>query len=409
MIKPHTRLIFSGLARMKINCDGKQTNVNRFNQSRPLRIAQIAPLYESVPPQLYGGTERVVSFMTEELVSRGHEVTLFASGDSSTAARLEAVCPKGLRLAGQADLAPILQLPMLSGIYESARERFDIIHSHLEYWAFPFQAMTMVPTVSTMHSRLDIQHLQPVYSYYGRAPLVSISDAQRKPLPAMNWVGTVGHGLPRDLLRFSDGPGGYLAFLGRISPEKRPDTAIEIARRAGIPLKIAAKIDDADRDYFDTLIKPQLAPPDIEYIGEINKSEKGDFLGGALALLFPIDWPEPFGLTMIEALACGTPVIARPCGSVPEVLTDGVTGYMASDVGGLVAAVGRIDRLSRSRCRAEFERRFTVEVMVDGYEKIYAGLIESKGTPVDWSARNNGSPQRAAATISGAVPGGPTT
>jgi len=389
---------------MKNNSDGKQTDINRFSQSRPLRIAQIAPLHESVPPQLYGGTERVVSFITEELVSRGHEVTLFASGDSTTAARLEAVCPRGLRLEGKSELAPVLQLPVLSAIYESARERFDIIHSHLEYWAFPFQTMTTVPTVSTMHSRLDTPHLHPVYSYYRRAPLVSISNAQRKPLPAMNWVGTVGHGLPRGLLRFNDGPGRYLAFLGRISPEKRPDTAIEIARRSGIPLKIAAKVDAADRGYFEGVIKPLLAPPDIEYIGEIDRSEKSEFLGGALALLFPIDWPEPFGLTMIEALACGTPVIARPCGSVPEVLTDGVTGYIASGVDGLAAAVGRVDRLSRRACRAEFERRFTVDAMVDGYEKVYAELLEGKAAPLASTVRNNGSSE-----LSGSVPGGPAT
>jgi glycosyltransferase involved in cell wall biosynthesis len=400
-----------GLIGMNISFDGKQTNVSRSSSSTILRIAQIAPLYESVPPRLYGGTERVVSFITEELASRGHEVTLFASGDSKTAATLEAVCQKGLRLAGTAELGPTLQLPMLSNIYESAGKRFDIIHSHLEYWAFPFNKMTRVPTVSTIHSRLDIPHLHPLYNYYRQAVLVSISDAQRKPLPGMNWAGTVGHGLPRDLLHFSDGSGKYLAFLGRISPEKRPDLAIEIARRAGIPLKIAAKVDNVDRDYFETLIKPQLAPPDIEYIGEISKTEKSDFLGGALALLFPIDWPEPFGLTMIEAMACGTPVIARPCGSVPEVLTDGLTGFIAADLDDLVAAVAKVDRLSRRKCRQEFERRFSVEVMVDKYERIYRNLIDAAANREAWSgpARANDGQQPSAVTFSGSAPGAPTT
>jgi glycosyltransferase involved in cell wall biosynthesis len=343
---------------------------------RRLRIAQLAPLHESVPPQLYGGTERVVSFITEELCDRGHDVTLFASGDSITAAKLEAVCPVGLRLSGRTDLSPGLQLPMLSSVYNNAREHFDVIHSHLDFWTFPFETFSTVPTVSTMHGRLDDADCHPVYSCYPGAALVSISDSQREPLPGMNWVATVPHGLPRDLLPFSDRTGNYLAFLGRISPEKGPDTAIEVALRAGIPLKIAAKVDTVDRDYFEAIIRPLLNPPAIEYIGEITDSEKGEFLGGALALLFTIDWPEPFGLTMIEAMACGTPVIARPCGSVPEVLNPGVSGFIANEIDDLVAAVRLADALPRIRCREEFERRFTAETMVDRYEAVYTKLID---------------------------------
>lgn len=347
------------------------------NQPRMrLRVAQIAPLYERIPPELYGGTERVVSYITEELVRRGHEVTLFASGDSRTGASLAAGCPRSLRLAGKPELGAFLQLPMLSDVYEGAANRFDIIHSHIDYWTFPFaRLMPDVPTVSTMHGRLDIEDLQPVYRRYQSAPVVSISDAQRGPLPFMNWIATAYHGLPRELLSFSPGPGKYLAFLGRISPEKRPDIAIEVARKAGIPLKLAAKVDVVDRDYFETVIKPRLSPPDVEYIGEISESEKSEFLGNALALLFTIDWPEPFGLAMIEAMACGTPVVARPCGSVPEIINPGLTGFIAAEIDDLVAAVRRVPELSRASCRKEFEARFTAETMVDRYEQVYRQLI----------------------------------
>lgn len=349
---------------------------NSHSEARRLRIAQIAPLYERIPPKLYGGTERVVSYITEELVRRGHQVTLFASGDSLTGAKLVPGCPQSLRLAGKPELGAFLQLPMLSNVYEGAVSRFDIIHSHIDYWSFPFARLTKVPTVATMHGRLDVEELHPVYARYRGIPLVSISDAQRKPLPLMNWVETIYHGVPRDLLCFNSGPGKYLAFLGRISPEKRPDVAIEVARRVGIPLKIAAKVDVVDRAYFEAFIKPLLSLPDVEYIGEISDSEKSEFLGNALAFMFTIDWPEPFGLAMIEALACGTPVIARPCGSIPEVIRPGVTGFIVNTADEMVEAIGRIDELSRAACRREFETRFTAEIMVEQYERIYHRLIE---------------------------------
>jgi glycosyltransferase involved in cell wall biosynthesis len=344
--------------------------------SRPLRIAQIAPLFERVPPKLYGGTERVVSYLTEELVRRGHDVTLFASGDSVTRAKLAPGYSTALRLAGKSDLGTFLQLPMVGDVYENARARFDIIHSHIDYWSFPFaQLIKYPPTVATMHGRLDIEDLRPIYNHYRWIPAVSISDAQRIPLPFMNWVETIYHGLPHDLLSFSPGPGKYLAFLGRISPEKRPDLAIEIARKAGIQLKIAAKVDPVDRAYYEAVVEPRISPPDIEYIGEINETEKNEFLGNALALMFPIDWPEPFGLTMIESMACGTPVVARPCGSVPEIIKPGVSGIIGTTVEELVAAVAKAASLPRKGCRAEFDARFTVEVMADNYERLFRRLI----------------------------------
>lgn len=349
-----------------------------------LRIAQIAPLYERIPPKLYGGTERVVSYITEELVRRGHDVTLFAAGDAQTTARLHAACPQALRLAGKQELGGFLQLPMLSDVYENA-EDFDVIHSHIDYWSFPFARLSKTPSVSTMHGRLDLEALKPIYARYKTVPLISISDGQRMTVPFMNWISTVHHGLPRDLLNCSKGPGKYLAFLGRISPEKRPDLAIDIARKAGIPIKLAAKVDVVDRAYFDQVIKPRLAFPDVEYIGEINESQKNEFLGNALALMFTIDWPEPFGLAMIEALACGTPVIARPCGSVPEVLRNGVSGIMATEFDDLVQAVKNIDSISREGCRKEFETRFTAAVMAVQYEHIFHSLISAR--------RNESSPQ----------------
>ena len=342
---------------------------------KPLRIAQLAPLYERVPPKLYGGTERVVSYLTEELVRRGHKVTLFASGDSITRAKLHSGYPESLRLAGNNDYGVFAHFPMISDAFKDAEKHFDLIHGHIDYWTFPLAELSKVPTVSTFHGRLDLEQLMPVFSRYRKIPVVSISDSQRKPLPFMNWQATVYHGLPRDLLRLGAGQGKYLAFLGRMSPEKGPDLAIEIARKAGIPLKMAAKVDALDKAYYESAIKPLLSPPDIEYIGEINEVEKNDFLGNAMALLFPVRWPEPFGLAMIEAMACGTPVVTRPWGSVPEIVKSGVSGYLAESVPDLLDALHKALELPREGVRAEFESRFTVEQMVDGYERVYRRLV----------------------------------
>jgi len=353
------------------------TNSSYDSAMPRLRIAQIAPLYERIPPKLYGGTERIVSYITEELVRRGHDVTLFAAGDAQTSARLHAACPQALRLAGKPELGAFLQLPMLSDVYENADD-FDVIHSHIDYWSFALARLSKTPTVSTMHGRLDLEDLKPIYSRYQAMPVISISNGQRAPVAFMNWVGTVYHGLPRDLLSYSKGPGKYLAFLGRISPEKRPDLAIDIARKAGIPIKLAAKVDVVDRMYFEQVIKPRLSLPGVEYIGEINESQKNEFLGNALALMFTIDWPEPFGLAMIEALACGTPVVARPCGSVPEVLRNGVSGLIATEFDDLVKAVQNIESVPREGCRKEFETRFTADVMATQYEHIFHNLIGTR-------------------------------
>jgi glycosyltransferase involved in cell wall biosynthesis len=358
--------------KLLINADRRSGNRRR------LRIAQIAPLYEPVPPKLYGGTERVVSYITEELVRRGHDVTLFAAGDSQTKARLAPGCERALRLLGKPELGASLQLGMLADIFTEARRRFDIIHSHIDYWSFPFARLSQTPTISTMHGRLDIEDLHAVYRSFPEAALVSISDNQRDPLPGMNWAATIHHGLPPELLQFNPQRGKYLAFIGRISPEKRPDLAIEVALRSGVPIKIAAKVDVVDREYFAEVIEPLIKPPLVEYIGEIGDAQKSEFLGGALALMFTIDWPEPFGLAMIEALACGTPVIARPCGSVPEVIRDGVTGFIAKEVDEMVAAVDKIGSISREGCRREFDERFSVQVMVDKYETVYHRLLEGK-------------------------------
>ena len=347
-----------------------------LEQVRPrLRIAQVAPLYESVPPKLYGGTERVVAYLTEELIRRGHDVTLFASGDSTAHAKIEATYPTSLRVCGLVPWAHALHLPMLSRVFEQAA-RFDIIHCHLDYWSFPLARTVTTPTITTLHGRLDIEVEGQIYGFYSEARLISVSDAQRAPLPNQNWMGTVYHGLPKDQLRFSPGPGQYLAFLGRIAPEKRVDLAIEVSRRTGIPLKIAAKVDAVDREYFETTIRPLLHTQGVEFIGEITEPQKSDFLGNAIALLFPVDWPEPFGLVMIEALACGTPIIARPYGSVPEIVRHGLTGFVFSEIDDLVAAARQVTIISRRACRLDFETRFTADVMAEGYEQVYAALYE---------------------------------
>jgi len=339
-----------------------------------MRIAQVSPLYESVPPQLYGGTERVVSYLTEELVRQGHDVTLFASGDSHTGARLISACDQALRLAREGREPLALHFVQLDQVLAEA-DAFDIIHFHIDYLHFPIFRRHPTANVTTLHGRLDIEDLIPLYRRYQKVPLVSISDAQRAPLRWAGWQKTIYHGLPQDLLSYGDGSGGYLAFLGRISAEKRLDHAIEIATRAGVKLKVAAKIDPADRKYFRTQIEPLLDNPLVECIGEIDDCAKREFLGNARALLFPIDWPEPFGLVLIEAMACGTPVIALRRGSVSELVDDGITGFVIDDLDQAVAAVGKIDGLDRRRCRHVFEQRFTVERMSNEYVELYERLI----------------------------------
>ena len=344
------------------------------NTTVSMRIAQIAPLFESVPPRLYGGTERVVSWLTEQLVSLGHEVTLFASGDSVTNARLVPVCRQALRLDPDCLDATAHHVLMVERAF-SRTDDFDLIHFHVDYLHFSLTRRTQVPTLTTLHGRLDIPDLVPLYKHFCEVPVVSISDAQRKPLPWLNWQGTVHHGIPRKSLHFFPERGHYLAFLGRVSAEKGVDQAIEIAIRCEIPLKIAAKIDRADRDYFERVIKPLLAHPLIEFVGEIGHADKNEFLGNATALLFPISWPEPFGIVMIEAMACGTPVIAYPCGSVPEIVPHGIAGFLVDDVQGAVDAVHRIDEIDRRQCRRHFERHFTDEHMTRDYLNIYARLV----------------------------------
>jgi glycosyltransferase involved in cell wall biosynthesis len=339
-----------------------------------LRIAQIAPLYESVPPRFYGGTERVVSYLTEELVRQGHDITLFASGDSVTRADLIAPCPRSLRLDKNCVDVLAYHVLLLEQVYENAGD-FDILHFHIDYLHFPLSRRMRLPNVTTLHGRLDLPELPAVYREFHEMPVISISDAQRGPLPNARWQGTVQHGLPLSLHTFREKPGGYLAFLGRISREKRVDRAIEVAQRVGMPLKIAAKIDRVDRDYFETDIKHLLNHPLIEYVGEVGGRDKDEFLGNAYAVLFPIDWPEPFGLVMIEAMACGTPVIAWRRGSVPEVIDHGLSGFIVDSVEDAVAAVGRVPELSRSLCRATFERRFNVSRMADDYVRLYRQVV----------------------------------
>ncbi len=351
-----------------------------------MRIAQVAPLYESVPPKLYGGTERVVSWLTEELVRLGHEVTLFASGDSMTTARLVPACRESLRLApGSVD--QLAHHFVLMERVLSEKNEFDLIHFHIDYLHFPLSRRERYVHVSTLHGRLDIPDLVPLYEVYHDMPVISISDVQRDPLPHLNWQGTVHHGLPLENYTFHRKPGKYLAFLGRTSPEKGVDRAIEIAGAAGVPLKIAAKIDKVDQEYFDTCVQPLLNGPDIEFVGEVGYPEKSQFLGNAAALLFPISWPEPFGLVMIEAMACGTPAIAYPFGSVPEVMADGVSGFIVPDLKRAVEAVNKIDKIDRKKVRKHFEQHFTAERMAREYLKIYERLVNRKKAPL---AASNG-------------------
>ncbi len=351
-----------------------------------MKIAQVAPLMESVPPSLYGGTERIVSYLTEELVAQGHDVTLFASGDSRTAARLVPCTAQSLRLAQVRDSIPA-HLVMLDEVRRLA-DSFDVLHFHVDLLHYPLVRDFAWRTVTTLHGRLDLPDIHPLYRAFAELPLVSISDSQRRPMPPVNWVGRVHHGLPQDLLRPAPGPReGYLAFLGRISPEKRPDRAIEIAARTGRELRIAAKIDRVDRQYWQEAIEPLLVRhANVHYVGEIGDADKATFLGGAAALLFPIDWAEPFGLVMIEAMACGTPVIAWNCGSVPEVIEPGVTGFVVDSLEAAVSAVGLVDNLDRGRIRAAFERRFTAARMARDYAAIYRRLLAAPRSDRAWRA-----------------------
>ncbi len=339
-----------------------------------MKIAQISPLFESVPPKLYGGTERVVSFLTEELVSMGHDVTLFASGDSITRARLCGHGSRALRLAEKTCDQLIHHYLLLEKVFSRAAE-FDVLHFHVDYLHFPFSRRQGFPQLTTLHGRLDLPELTPLYQEYCDMPLVSISHAQRQPLANANWLATVYHGLPEINYSFHPGPGEYLAFLGRISPEKRLDRAIEIAVRSHLPLRIAAKVDPVDRQYFESSIRPLLAHPLVDYLGEIGDGDKADFLGRAIALLFPIDWQEPFGLVMIEAMACGTPVIAWRLGSVPEVMREGVSGYIVDNLEAAVQAVGKAALLSRSECRRYYEERFTARRMAKDYLAAYRRVL----------------------------------
>jgi glycosyltransferase involved in cell wall biosynthesis len=341
-----------------------------------MRIAQVAPLTEAVPPKLYGGTERVVSWLTEELVALGHEVTLFASGDSRTSARLDATWPKALRLDGSIRDPNALHLLMLERVHRQAPD-FDMLHFHLDYYPFSLFSRQPTPFVTTLHGRLDLPEHQPLFSAFSEIPVISISRAQRRPLPQARWVANVHHGLPEQLLTPRPVTPSYLAFLGRIAPEKGVDRAIRIARHSGIPLRIAAKVDRVDVDYFETVIRPHIVAPHVEFIGEIGDEQKSEFLSGAIAAIMAIDWPEPFGLSMIEAMACGTPVIAFNRGSVPEVVEDGLTGFVVEDEMSAAVAVDRLPELSRDKVRRRFEERFTARRMAKDYLTAYRRLTEA--------------------------------
>ncbi len=343
-----------------------------------MRIAQIAPLHESVPPLRYGGTERVVHYLTEELVRRGHEVVLFASGDSRTSAELCASVPQSLRLSDSGGDPNVQAVIQLDQVIEQVN-RFDVLHFHTGHLPFALLNHLTVPHLSTVHGPLDAPEQAELFSHFDRVPLVSISENQRRPVPQAHWLGTIHHGLPTDLYRFEAAPDDYLAFVGRISPEKRLDRAIEIAMIVGLPLKVAAKIDPVDRDYFHHHIEPlMLGNPLVEFVGEVDDRGKQELLGNALALLFPIDWPEPFGLVMIEANACGTPVIAWRRGSAPEVIHDGVNGYLVESIAEATAAVGLIERMDRARVRSNFEVRFSVTRQAEEYEQLYRHLIQAR-------------------------------
>ena len=352
-----------------------------------MKIAQIAPLIESVPPRLYGGTERAVSYLTEELVAQGHEVTLFASGDSISAAKLVPCCTQALRLdAAVSDVVPYYML-MLDKVRSHAAE-FDVLHFHIDHFHFPIFRHLPIPSLTTLHGRQDHRDCLPFYAGFGDMPLISISDAQRAPLPHANFVATIHHGLPQSLHEASYRPkGGYLAFLGRISPEKGPVDAIRIAQSLGIPLKIAAKVDKLDESYFREVVQPMLSAEGVDFIGEISEKEKGAFLRDAIALLFPICWPEPFGLVMIEAMSCGTPVLAYRVGSVPEVIDEGVTGMIVDNIDQARIALVHVAALDRRKVRRRFEERFTARRMARDYVRVYRGLVGRAAQPGRGSKR----------------------
>jgi glycosyltransferase involved in cell wall biosynthesis len=347
---------------------------------RVMKIAQVAPLTEAVPPLLYGGTERVVSWLTEELVALGQDVTLFASGDSVTAAKLVSVWPRALRLDGSVRDANALHMELIEQVCRQADD-FDVIHFHLDFFPFSLMSRQSTPFLTTLHGRLDLPEHRPIFSTFSHVPVVSISHSQRRPIETANWLAAVHHGMPEGLLQPQPATPSYLAFLGRVSPEKGLDRAIEIARRCRLPLKIAAKVDRADEDYFNDAIRPLLSTPGVEFVGEIDDARKESFLNGAIALLTPIDWPEPFGLVMIEAMACGTPVIAFNRGAAPEIVEDGVTGFVVEDVVSAVGAVKDAARLPRDRIRRRFEQRFTARRMAQEYLDLYHRLVVGKRVP----------------------------
>ena len=338
-----------------------------------LRVAQIAPLYESVPPKLYGGTERVVAYLTDELINQGHKVTLFASGDSNTKARLIPISQRALRLYNHLDTLAYHILELQEVL--ERRNEFDILHFHTDYLHFPFTYNNPVTTITTLHGRLDIDDLKPIYQKFRKMPVVSISDSQREPLPMANWIGTVHHGLPLNLYKKGEGKGNYVVFVGRISPEKRVDRAIEIAKRANLKIKIAAKIDKADQVYYEKEIKHLFTEPHVEFLGEVDENQKAELLEDAFAMLFPIDWREPFGIVTIEALACGTPIIAFNHGSVPEIIEPGKTGYIVESVSEAVTALQKTDKISRDDCRQSFENRFSATIMAKKYVQLYEKLL----------------------------------
>jgi glycosyltransferase involved in cell wall biosynthesis len=344
-------------------------------ETKRMRIAQVAPLTEAIPPKLYGGTERVVHWLTEELVALGNDVTLFASGDSHTSARVEAVWPRALRLDGSIRDPNALHMVMLERVYQQSAD-FDLLHFHLDYYPFSLFSRQPVPFITTLHGRLDLPEHQPVFDTFSDVPLISISNSQRRPVRHANWVRTIHHGLPEKLLTPQPIKPAYLAMLGRIAPEKGVDRAIRIANHCGIPLKIAAKVDRADQDYYNEVIKPLIVGPNIEYVGEINDREKSDFLSGAIALMVTIDWPEPFGLVMIEAMACGTPVIAFNRGSVPEIVEENLTGFIVEDEISAVSAVNKVGELNRSAIRERFEQRFTARRMALDYLAAYRSIMQ---------------------------------